>query len=217
MLSSARWMGGRTPNRSASPGSPATTRYGDASRTPLSGAASRHSTKTRSSVTHLCAHPVGHQVLIPSHYGASHLQRGALLPGRSEVRIADAHEQVEVPGGVRGAVGEGADQDGAVQPAAGVDLLKQRGQGSQLPKRAASLVGQAADQQASVVGQADAGTTADSSDLKATRWGASCRTSHTRVPASEPDGDPPRPPPANSQLRKPGPFDTTERLVGALP
>src|SRR6266545_7054814 len=42
------------------------------------------------------------------------------------------------------------------------------------------MVGQAADQ-ASVVGQADAGTTADSSQLKATQWGASCTTSHAAV------------------------------------
>src|ERR671912_2918710 len=62
-------------------------------------------------------------------------------------------------------------------------------------------VGQAADQ-ASVVGQADAGTTADSSELKATHRGASCTTSHTAVPASEPDGNPPGPPPPHSQFTK---------------
>jgi hypothetical protein len=53
-----------------------------------------------------------------------------------------------------------------------------------------------------VVGQADAGTTADSSDLKATHGGASCTTSHAAVPASEPDSDPPGPPPPHSQLQK---------------
>jgi short chain dehydrogenase len=55
-------------------------------------------------------------------------------------------------------------------------------------------VGQAADQ-ASEVSQVDAGTTADSSDLKATPSGASCTTSHTAAPASKPDSDPPGPPP----------------------
>ena len=52
------------------------------------------------------------------------------------------------------------------------------------------------------VGQADAGTTADSSDLKATRRGASCTTSHAVVPAPEPDSDPPGPHPPHSQLHK---------------
>ncbi len=65
-----------------------------------------------------------------------------------------------------------------------------------------SRVGQAADQ-ASEVGQADAGTSADSSQLKATHRGASCTTSHAGVPASEPDSDPPGPPPPHSQLHKP--------------
>jgi hypothetical protein len=57
---------------------------------------------------------------------------------------------------------------------------RHNGEGSQ-PRR----VGQAADQ-ASVVGQADAGTTADSSDLKATHPGCqlhneSCRSASARA------------------------------------
>jgi len=71
------------------------------------------------------------------------------------------------------------------------------------PRRALGLEPPDPQATAGKVGQADAGTTADSSDLKAIHPGASCTTSHTEVPASEPDSDPPGPPPPHSQFHKP--------------
>jgi hypothetical protein len=71
-------------------------------------------------------------------------------------------------------------------------------------------------QRASVVGQADAGTTADSSDRKPSTPGARCTTNHAAVPAPEPDSDSPRPPQPHSQLHKPAPWRPSPASVPLL-
>src|SRR5918995_5699363 len=92
-------------------------------------------------------HLAGDQVVVPPHHRAGHLERDALLPSLSKAAITHAHDQVQVAGGVGGSLDKRAEQDGTVQPAAGVDVLDQRCERRQLPKgtaRAACWSGHAA-------------------------------------------------------------------------
>ena len=83
------------------------------------------------------AHPVGHQVLVPPRHRAGDPHCGPVLPRCREVPLANAHDQVEIAGGVGGTSGERAEQDRAVQRSGSGDVLQQRGQRRQLPKRSA--------------------------------------------------------------------------------